>query len=254
MTVSDTEFSCPLCDSTDTETINEDKLRCSDCNLIITSGSSSSEFEISATENLCSYPDETETKNWQDTITVRDSSDEMLISLIEDVEDLVLELDGTVEDCVKAAETVAEAWEQQYFRGRSTLTGMAAIVYVTFREQESPRPLSIVARTCSISDRQLRTAYRSLKADCNICNKITPVDTYIPFLRNQLRLDEVTEQRAKEILETSTSVTGSPTSIASACLYLATEGQDKSITLAEAGAVSGVAKETVWKKTQDIRA
>jgi len=253
MTVSDTEFSCPLCDSTDTEKINQDKLRCSDCNLIIAADTPSTEFEIAA-ESLSQDRDVVETRQWQDTVTVRDSSDEMLVSLIGDTEDRIRELDGTTEDCVKAAETVAEAWEQQYFRGRSISTGIAAVVYASFRKQESPRPLGIVAETCGVSDQEIRTAYRSLKSDYDMHNKITPVDTYIPYLRTRLGLDEVTEQRAREILETSIGVTGSPTSIASACLYLATEGQDKSITLAEAGAVSGVAKETVWKKTQDLKA
>lgn len=252
MTSTGTDIHCPVCNSSDIERINQASQRCLNCNVVTTGDDRPVDVgKTPVTENNNSDGGEEYRQQWQDVVTVQDSSDETLVRLIGDSEGYIRELYGTTEDCIKAAETVCEAWENQYFRGRSIVAGIAAVVYTTFREQGSPRPLNIVSYTCDVSVQDLRTAYQSLRDDCNRHTTITPAATYLPFLRTQLGLDKVAEERAIRLIE-STDVTGSPASIASACLYLATKEQEESITLAEAGAASGVAKETVWKKTQEL--
>jgi transcription initiation factor TFIIB len=242
---------CPLCEASALETINETDLICSECSFVVTGPEKIADERVK-NHSQSSPVSDTTVGEWQDNVDVRDSSDGVLVEMIATAEEFVRTLGGDTEDCINTAEILAEAWQSQYFQGRSVSVGIAAVIYATFRRQKSPRPLGIVAETCKISDQQLRTGYRALRTDYNVHSEITPTASYLPFLRSQLGLDEAAEQRAKELLSAGAEVTGSPTSIASACIYLAAKEQGQSVTLAETGAACGISKETVWKKTQEI--
>jgi len=244
---------CPLCGASALETINETDLLCSECSFVVTGTKKlAAEREREHSQPQPSSVSETTPKQWQDKISISDSSDSVLVEMITSTEAFVQTLRGDTDDCIKAVEMLADVWQNQYFRGRSIPVGIAAVIYASFRRQKSPRPLGIVAEACGISEQQLRAGYRALRTDYNVHSEITPPASYFPFLRLQLGLDEEVEQRARELLSSRTEVTGSPTSIASACVYLAAKEQGQSITLAESGAASGVSKETVWKKTKEI--
>jgi transcription initiation factor TFIIIB Brf1 subunit/transcription initiation factor TFIIB len=251
MTAPTSSTTCPLCGSSALEAVNETELLCSECKFVVTGPKKIAEKQESL-QSSSSTTTESITEEWQDNVDVRDSSDSTLVDMIATAEEVVRSLGGDADDCVKTAEMLAEVWKKQYFEGRSVSVGVAAVIYASFRRQKSPRPMGIVAETCEISDQQLRTGYRGLRMDCNIHSEITSPELYFPFLRSQLNLDVAVEQRAKELLSSLIEVTGSPTSIASACIYSAAKEQGESITLAETGAACGVSKETVWRKTQEI--
>lgn len=251
MTTSTTAVHCPVCGSENTKTINQASRRCLECNVVFTAEDGPVDVGKPSPTNTDSDSGKEDHQQWQDVVTVRDSSDETIVRLIEDTEGYIQELHGRTDDCIVAAEIIAEAWENQYFRGRSILSGIAAVVYTTFREQGTPRPLGIVANTCDVSVQEIRTAYQSLKSTCNRDTTITPSTAYLSFLRAQLGLSDIVEGQARQLIESS-EISGSPAGIASAGLYLATKDRDEAITLAESGAASGVAKETVWRKTQEL--
>jgi transcription initiation factor TFIIIB Brf1 subunit/transcription initiation factor TFIIB len=244
---------CPLCGAAAIEAVNETELLCSECSFVVTGGKKiPDDREKRNTKFQSSSVSETTAKEWQEHIAVQDSSDNVLVKMITTTEELVRTLGGDANDCVKTAEMLADAWQNRYFQGRSASVGIAALIYASFRRQKSPRPLGVVAETCGISNQQLRTGYRALRKDYNIRSEITPPESYLPFLSSRLGLDEAVEQRAREILSLETEVSGSPTSIASACIYVAAKERDEAITLAETGAACGISKETVWRKTQEI--
>jgi transcription initiation factor TFIIIB Brf1 subunit/transcription initiation factor TFIIB len=56
-----------------------------------------------------------------------------------------------------------------------------------------------------------------------------------------------------EILEEAPSISGNPAGIAAAALYLAGRQSDAPFTLSDAGVAAGVTKETVWRKSKEIR-
>ncbi|QLH81965.1 transcription initiation factor IIB family protein [Halosimplex pelagicum] len=251
MTVS--SATCPLCGSSETEPINETELLCSECSFIVTGPDKvANEYKQENARSRTSSNSESTTGEWEDKVAVRDSSDGTLVEMIAIAEEFVRALRGDSDNCIKTAEMLAEAWQDQYFQGRSVSVGIAAVIYASFRQQKSPRPLRVVAQTCEISDQQLRTGYRALRTEYDVHSEITPPAMYLPFLRCQLSLDQAVERRAREILSSEIESTGSPTSLASACIYLAAKEQGRSVTLAKVGAACGVSKETVWKKTQEI--
>jgi transcription initiation factor TFIIIB Brf1 subunit/transcription initiation factor TFIIB len=253
MTIPSSSTVCPFCGSSAIRRVNETELLCSDCSFVVSGPEEiPAEKEKLNSQSQSSTVTETTAEGWQDSIDVRDSSDSVLVEMIATAEEFVRGLGGDTDDCIKTAEMLAEVWQNQYFRGRSASVGIAAVIYANFRQQKSPRPLGIVAETCGISDQQLRTGYRALRRDFNVHSEITPPASYLPFLRSQLDLNKAAEKRARELLSIQSEYSGSPTSIASACIYLAAKEQGESTTLAETGAACGVTKETVWRKTQKI--
>jgi transcription initiation factor TFIIIB Brf1 subunit/transcription initiation factor TFIIB len=173
--------------------------------------------------------------------------------MIETSEEIVQSLNGETDACIRAAELLTEAWEHQYFRGRSADNGIAAVVYTTFRQLEKPRPLSVVADTCGVSKQQLRTGYRALRKDCELESPLGSRRSYVPYLSTQLGASKEAERDAKRLAESASEVGGSPVSVAAACMYLISQGHGQKVTLAEAGNAAGIAKETVWLKTQELR-
>ena len=250
---SDSQLTCPLCDSVQIETVQGDKSICQDCNFVIANDGES--IEASAPTDSFDTLSETEQatqKEWTETVTATDSSETALIEMIETSEERVQSLNGETDACIRAAELLTDAWEQQYFRGRSVDCGIAAVVYTSFRQLEQPRPLSIVAEACEVSEQRLRTGYRALRKDCELESALVSTVSYIPFLCTQLGTPIETEQDAKKLADSACEVTGNPVSIAAACMYKSAQNHSHPVTLADAGNAAGIAKETVWLKSQEL--
>lgn len=256
MTVTDSISTCPMCGASAIEMIRKGISICSECKFVISGNEVTSEpFATLNSGDTSPTSEEEYDDTWKETVDIRDSSDNTLVEMLAATEESIYNLGGTTDDCIRAAETLANVWKQQYFRGRTVSAGIAAIIYTIFRQQGSPRPLKIVAETCDVSEKQLRTGYRGLRADCEIYSEVCPPTSYLPYLASRLNVDEAITQRASELLQATKMETGNPASVAVACVYLATKQSDikTNITLAEAGDAAGVAKETVWLKTQDIK-
>mgnify|MGYP000395099131 CR=1 FL=1 len=250
---SDSQLTCPFCDSVQIETVQGNKSICQDCNFVITDDGESIETDF-ITESLdsSSGTEQAAQKEWSETVTAVDSSESALIEMIETSEERVQSLNGETDACIRAAELLTDAWEQQYFRGRSVNHGIAAVVYTTFRQLEQPRPLSIVADACDITEQQLRTGYQALGKVCQLESPLVSTVSYIPFLSTQLGTPKEAERDAKRLAESASEMTGSPVSIAAACMYHVSQSHSQRVTLADAGDAAGIAKETVWLKNQDL--
>ncbi|WP_049972537.1 transcription initiation factor IIB family protein [Haladaptatus cibarius] len=241
---------CPLCELDDTETLQNGVQVCRSCNFVL-----SQSDQITGSFSLDQRLEESSNGNqdWLDVASVEDSSDSTLVEMIGRTESFVRQLGGNTTDCIWSVEILASAWEHRYFHGRKVEVGIAAAIYVTFREHEKPRPFGVIAEVCGTSPEELRVGYRSLRAELDINGKVvTPVD-YITFLASQLSLDEKEEKNAREILESVPDISGNPAGIAVASLYLAAKARDIPLTLVQAGDAAGVTKETVWLKTRDIK-
>ena len=242
---------CPHCNSKEIDRGHQNKKICRNCNFVI----DKSEKLDSSYLNIDNYnPDENEEPtdtDWEEVVTPQDSSEQILVDMIGKTESCILELDGTESDCVKGVELLTDAWQEGYFQGRSADVGIGAIVYITFRERK-PRPLPIVAEVCEISTKKLRSGYRSLRSEYGISGDIVCSSAYIPFLSTELLLSRSVQKQAESLINSFTDITGNPTGIAAAALYLAARSSDEKITLAQAGDAAGVTKETVWHKTQEF--
>jgi transcription initiation factor TFIIIB Brf1 subunit/transcription initiation factor TFIIB len=182
----------------------------------------------------------------------KDSSEQTLIRLLETAESHVYELGGDSEDCGTAAESLMKLWTDRFFQGRSFADGIGAVVYVVFRQRGEPRPLQIVAEQCELSVTGVRSSYRALRRETELDPGVVLPNDYLAFLTESLGLSSETSKKADSILLASNQVGGSPVATAGAALYLAANRSNVPVTLAEIGSVTGVAKETIWRKTQSL--
>jgi transcription initiation factor TFIIIB Brf1 subunit/transcription initiation factor TFIIB len=242
---------CPHCGSYEITIVHGDKQVCQDCGFVIAQSEKLTRNQ-GTNYTLDSTRDDTSDEDWTKIVSPKDSSESQLVELITQAESVVQELEGDRQDCVHAAEIVTEAWEQGYFHGRSSKVCVGAIVYVMFRQAQRPRPFGIVAETCAVSTKQLRSAYRSLGLKYSISGGVIETSLYVPFLATQLSLNECVQKKAQSLIESVPEVAGNPSAVAVASLYISAKSEDYAITLAEAGRAAGVTKETVWAKTKNF--
>ena len=244
--------SCEYCGAHTQFTNRAGRRICDDCGLL--QGSTLSREQTGDSPSTSKKRDSRrEYTNGPKSISYRDSSEETLGEMILNTESLIKELGGDASQCAHSAEMISEAWQTDYFRGRSSKVGIASIVYSSFRIIGLPRPLSIVAETSGLSSKQLRHGLSTLRSHLELPCETLPVSSYVGYLSMTLELDEGLIQRGLDILERASGVSGNPSGIAAAALYLAAKESDYPLTLSRAGSAAGVTKETVWRKSKEIR-
>ena len=186
-------------------------------------------------------------------ISNKGSSEEKLGEMVLSTESLVRELAGDDSQCIRAVKLLSEAWKNDYFRGRSSIVGIASIVYLSFYTSNSPRPLSIVSELSGVPTKQLRRGVSSSRTELGLFCNTPSASSYIEYIALVLELEKVVIEGGLEILERTPSISGNPAGIAAAALYLAGRESDTPFTLSNAGVVAGVTKETVWRKSKEIR-
>lgn len=186
-------------------------------------------------------------------ISYKDSSEEKLGEMVLSTESLVRELVGDDSQCVHAVKLLSEAWKNDYFRGRSSTVGIASIVYLSFQINDSPRPLSIVSEMSGVPMKQLRRGVASSRTQLGLFCNAPSANSYIEYIALILEVEKGVILEGLEILEEAPSISGNPAGIAAAALYLAGRQSDAPFTLSDAGVAAGVTKETVWRKSKEIR-
>jgi len=186
-------------------------------------------------------------------ISNKGSSEEKLGEMVLSTESLVRELVGDDSQCIRAVKLLSEAWENDYFRGRSSIVGIPSIVYLSFQISGSPRPLSIVSELSDVPTKQLRRGVSSSRVELGLFCNTPSASSYIEYIALVLELDEEVVEGGLEILERVPNISGNPAGIAAAALYLAGRESNDPFTLSNFGVVAGVTKETVWRKSKEIR-
>jgi transcription initiation factor TFIIB len=163
------------------------------------------------------------------------------------------ELTTTVEARFRAAEILTEAWEQRFMHGRGEDITVAACLYTACRTSGQPRPISRIADTAGVCESKLKSIYRTLMTELELQVETAEPEDYIPHLTAQLELDHETATKAEGVLAKTQRVAGNPVGIAAAALYIAANGTENTITFREAAEISGVTKETIWRKAENLR-
>jgi transcription initiation factor TFIIB len=264
MSSEDTVGRCPGCGSSNINTeTNLTTAICDECGVVLDDGSFSSAQSMetkaqSASRSQSGNGDavdqsETAARRWHSDLEVKDSSDERLVGALTQMETMAEELTMTVEACFRAAEILTEAWEQRFMHGRGEDPTVAACIYTACRQRGQPRPISSVADTVGVCDSGLKSIYRTLVTELELQVETAESDDYIPHLSAQLELSHETAMKAEDVLAKAQDVAGNPVGIAAAALYIAANDTENTITFREAAEVSGVTKETIWRKAESLR-
>lgn len=233
----------------------DDVVACTDCGAVNPPADAES---ASSTENADTYDDSGEneldsTRSLSDAIEIRDSSDENLVDLLASLDQASKTLDVSHSVQIRAAELAISAWENRLFHGRSKDAVVGACVYAATREKECPRPLTVVSGGTGVDEPTLNKSYRTVVSELDLELPVVGPAAYVQYIGEQLELSGSLVQSVESSLKTDTDLSGNPAGIAAAALYVEGNNAGYSLTLSEVGQVAGVAKETVWRKTQDVR-
>lgn len=191
--------------------------------------------------------------NWKEDVEITDPSDQRLIEALAEMDAIAEKLQLRPQIRVRAAELVTDAWEQRFMHGRREDATIGASIYIACRESEYPRPLFAVAEVIGIPESKLHSTHQALRAELEIESEVKFPREYLPYLTDRLGLQIDISDAAATILNESPTVTGNPVGIAGAALYIAVENSRNRITFREIERVAGVTRETVWRKTNEIR-
>lgn len=238
---------CPVCSEVSVTEVGGYGRVCEECGLVYNGDwANSPDNEIASNHGS----DNSKTEDWQDGITVRDASDKQLVEILAQIESAVDDLRLTPEVRNHAADVAIEAWTENLMHGRDMEGLLSACLYITSRELEQPRPLETVATVCGTTDSRLKNGYRVLVEELELIQEPSSASQYLSFMGEELGMSEESIGEAYDLLS-GENIVGNPAGVAAAALYV-TARDEENITLCDAGDVSGVTKETIWRKTREL--
>lgn len=252
MSADDHSKQCPICDSTtlDTDTDPVDGI-CSGCGLVYDDGEWADQGATSF-DNEDQRDNQAESEaDWQEEVVIHDASDQQLVRLLSQIDNLAEELFLSDEEHTRAAELAVEVWNRNVMHGRELESMLAGVVYVTCRELGQPRPSHVAAAAVETDTSNVQSSARVLVRELDLQIDPPGPKGYLSYLNRRLDLSGRTEQDALELLSETDNIGGNPTAIAAAACYVTTNDSG-SLTLEEAGNAAGVTKETVWRHTTNF--
>lgn len=190
---------------------------------------------------------------WVSDVSIKDSSDENIVELLLALDGAAKQLRFSRNNRIRAAELVVSGWENRLLHGRSKDALVGACVYLTSRESERPVPVSIVAKIVGEKEGLINNLYRELIRTLEIEVPVAGPEAYVLYLGEELGIQDGLVREVEEVLDGEIDISGNPAGIAVGALYLSASAHGHEITLVEAGKAAGVAKETVWRKVNDLR-
>lgn len=242
---------CPVCGSQETN-IEFDAEFCIDCGFVV---EGSEENQSPETTFLESNSDQvTSALDWKSRITAQDSSDENLIRLLTEVDNICDQLSVTAGDRKHAGDYVAQAWTSKFTHGRSIGAVSGSAVYLACRISNRARPLDKIADAARVCTSSLQKTHKAMGRILDLdLQPMHPLD-FIPFIYRELDWSP-TESSAKARLERLETIpAGNPAGTAAAAVYLERQDTDLPISYREIGEVAGLTKETIWRRAEDLRA
>jgi len=239
---------CPVCESHDITSFEEfpDPV-CASCGTVIREGIST---KLPSDSEEKSHPD----IRWSDYYSITNSTEQNIANTLEILEDLGTKLNLSLEERKYAVEIYSSAAIENFTDGRPTPLVIAAIVCISCRKNQSPRPCNYIADKAALCATTLQKHVRLLNRE--VLNEPVwsePVE-FLPHLCQEVGLNKKSERRAATLLnvvEEEAQFGGKhPSSVAASALYLAADG---SITQRELARAAGVTTETMRVRLNELR-
>ena len=248
--MSTVEACCPNCGETESELDTRFDVSggfCEACGLVMdaaTLSDVSPQDEIQSRDNIVS-------KEWD--IKARDSSEEVLIRLLRDLDGLTPNLLLSKTELDRCSELLVQDWEKNLLHGRKREHVLGAVLVIALRDLENPRPLGVIAKALDTKRVPVQRMVKKLLREIPISLPPPLPINYVPFVGATLSLDEGVQAAAVRILDKCETIPGDPVTTAAAALYIVAKDRGVAITYSSAGIAAGSAKETVWKRAKLLK-
>ena len=157
----------------------------------------------------------------------------------------------------KAAYIYRKALEKGLVRGRSISALIAASLYATCRDTETPRTLKDVAAACNIKKKDIARCYRLLLREMNLKMPVVDPTKCVSRIASKAGLSEKCKRSALVILRkaeaTRTSAGKDPMGLAAAALYVACVMEGESKTQKDVAEAAGVTEVTIRNRYKGLK-
>ncbi|MHB8701797.1 MAG: transcription initiation factor IIB [Nitrososphaerales archaeon] len=197
-------------------------------------------------------------RTWDGRSQVHASEDRNRRQAFSELDRLVDKL--SVNDAVieKAAYIYRKALERGLIRGRSISAMIAASLYASCRDTETPRTLKDVSTVSNIKKKELARCYRLLFRELDLRMPVVDPAKCVSRIASKARVQERTKRRALEILrragEARTSAGKDPMGLAAAALYVACVLEHEAKTQKDLAEAASVTEVTIRNRYKGLRA
>lgn len=196
-------------------------------------------------------------RTWDSRTQARTSAERNLrqaLSEMYKMKDKIALTDAVVE---KAAHIYRKAMEKKLVKGRSIQGVVAACIFASCRNAETPRTLDDVADGLNIRRKDVARCYRLIFRELNMKMPVVDPVKAIPRIASAARLSEKIKRRAATILNSAKDagiVAGKdPMGIAAAALYLACRDTDEAKSQKDISKASGVTEVTIRNRCAGLK-
>ncbi|HVL49270.1 MAG TPA: transcription initiation factor IIB [Candidatus Thermoplasmatota archaeon] len=155
-----------------------------------------------------------------------------------------------------AAVIYREAAVKNLIRGRSIDSVAAASIYAAMRDNGVPRSLEEVAEVSRTKKREIGRVYKVVAAELSLNLKPVSPASFIPRFASRLRLGNVSEMRAMELVQRAVEaevVSGKdPKSVAAGAIYIASVLAGEPRTQKDVSEASGVTEVTIRNRYKEL--
>lgn len=157
----------------------------------------------------------------------------------------------------KSAYLFRKAEQRELLRGRSSLSVMCAIVYMSCRITNTPRTLSDIANAAGIKTKVIHRLYRLLFANLDDVKSVSySPSEFVSRISSKANLSEKTMRNARKILEFAqkSAITSGkhPMSMAAAAVYLALQDNHEKVSQTTIAQISGISAVTIRNRVKEI--
>ena len=248
--MSSVEICCPNCGEPETGFDTRFDVAgglCGQCGFVVTAES----VPVDAPDDEAAPHDADSQEEW--IAKARDSSEEALVGLLIDLDRCASELLLSKAELDRSSENLVEVWERNLLHGRKKENVIGAVLIISLRELESPRPVGLIATTLGVERVSLQRTTKKILREMSLSLRPPLATQYLSFIGMKLNLDEEAIAAAERILDQSETICGDPATTAGAALYLVAKPRGVPITFASAGNAAGSTKETVWRRAKSLR-
>jgi len=194
-------------------------------------------------------------RKWQDRIRTQDAGERNLQYALTEIDRMASAL-GIPDPVQEVAAVIYRgALSEDLIRGRSIEGVSTAVLYAACRQEGIPRSLEEVEEVARVDRKEIGRTYSYVSNELTL--KMEPVDPkqYVPRFASHLNLSEQTQNKAKEVIDSSAEqglLSGkSPTGIAAAALYTASLLCDEKRVQREIADAANVTEVTVRNRYQE---
>ena len=195
-------------------------------------------------------------RTWNERFRTRDHKERNLKQALGEIERMSSAL-GLPQSVRETASMIyRQALKNDMLPGRSIEGIATASLHAAARMERIPRSVDEITAVSRVDEAEFKRAYRYINRELQL--EIQPPDPneYLPRFASDLDIDEETEHRARELLETGKRANlhsgKSPVGLAAAAIYAAAQLTSDTLTQSEVAKVTDVSEVTIRNRYQEL--